>query len=80
MKKANEALYEMIDRNLKVVAIARRTLILIENESEEVVDRFISEIGQREIERTCNMNEIEIMTEMLMDAIKTKNRKNEVTE
>ena len=79
MKKSSEALYEIIERSLKNVATARRTLILIENESEEVVDRFISEIGEREIERTRSMSEVEIMMEMLTNALKAKNKKEEVT-
>lgn len=69
--------YEAIESNLKFVAFARRSLIVMQGESEEIVDKFISEVSQREIDRTRNMNEIDIMLEMLTK-IKLKNQRSEV--
>ena len=74
--------YETIEKNLKSIATLRRHLIVISGETEETVDKFISEIGQREIERTRNVGEIDLMMEMLIQMSqneKSKNQKNEVT-
>lgn len=69
--------YDAIESNLKFVAFARRSLIVMQGESEEIVDKFISEVSQREIDRTRNMNEIDIMLEILTK-IKLKNQRSEV--
>ena len=62
MKEKN---YKGIESCLTQIATLRRTLIVANDEDEETVDKFISEVGAREIERTRNMNEFQLMLEML---------------
>lgn len=65
MKASAKFLYDSIESMLKIISVNRRALIAIEGEHEEVVDKFIAEVGGREVDRTRYMNAFEIVCDII---------------
>lgn len=80
MMSMKEKTYKSIENNLSHIAVVRRILIVKYGEDEETVDKFIAEVGASEVERTQNMNEMEIAFEMMFQMMKCKNNMEEMRE
>lgn len=65
MNASAKFLYDSIESMLKVISVNRRALIAIEGEREEVVDKFIAEVGGREVDRTRYMNGFEVISDLI---------------
>lgn len=69
--------YKMIETELKMVAVARRMLMEMEGEDKSEIDKFIAEVGGREIERIEQMSQGEFLMEMFNQMFEVKKAINE---
>lgn len=76
MTRRNEH-YEMIETSLKTIGLARRMLMEMEGEDKSEIDKFIAEVGGREIERVEQMSQGEFLMWMFEEALEVKKRINE---